>query len=187
MKAIYAVIPEKEVIQILEEDIDEKDLGETQILVEAEASIVSAGTELAAFTALSKGVYKKGAWNAYPWRPGYGLVGKVLATGEAITKFKSGERIFCFGRHASRQIYDLDPTGEMPQQSAFLLDEGIDKVKAVSARMGQVAITAPQISAYQAGDTVVVYGLGTVGNLAAQLFQLGGAKVICLDPVKERC
>jgi threonine dehydrogenase-like Zn-dependent dehydrogenase len=75
----------------------------------------------------------------------------------------------------------------MPHQSAFPLDEEIDKIKAVSARMAQVALTAPQISSYQENDTVAVYGLGMVGNLAAQLFQLGGAKVICLDPVKGRC
>ena len=187
MKAIYAIVPDKEILQILEEDIDEKNLKKTQILIESEVSIVSAGTELAAFTALSKGVYRKGAWNAYPWRPGYGLVGRVVAAGKGITRFKPGERIFCFGRHASLQVYDIDLTGEMPHCSAFSLDEGIDKIKAVAARMGQVAITAPQISAYHAGDTVAVYGLGTVGNLAAQLFQLGGAKVICLDPVKGRC
>lgn len=187
MKATYAVIPDKEIIKILEEEISEKDLADNQLLIKSEASIISAGTELAAFTALSKGVYKKGAWNAYPWRPGYGLVGRILAAGEGVTRFKTGERIFCFGRHASLQVYDIDPTGEMPHRSAFSLDEGIDKIKAVTARMGQVAITAPQISAYQAGDTVAVYGLGMVGNLAAQLFQLEGAKVICLDPVKGRC
>jgi len=187
MKAIYALIPDKEIIQILEEEIDEKEIDETQILVKAEASIISAGTELAAFTALSKGVYKKGAWNAYPWRPGYGLVGRIVAAGKGITRFKPGNRIFCFGRHASLQVYDINPTGKTPHKSAFPLDEGIDKIKAVAARMGQVAITAPQISSYQEGDTVAVYGLGTVGNLAAQLYQLGGAKVICLDPVKGRC
>jgi threonine dehydrogenase-like Zn-dependent dehydrogenase len=50
-----------------------------------------------------------------------------------------------------------------------------------------VAITTLQVADVQLGDWVVVYGLGAVGNLAAQLFQLAGCRVIGVDPVPARC
>ena len=52
--------------------------------------------------------------------------------------------------------------------------------------MGMVAITAPQVADIHVNDWVVVFGLGLVGNLAAQLFAIDGARVIGVDPVPAR-
>ena len=52
--------------------------------------------------------------------------------------------------------------------------------------MGMVAITAPQVADIRVNDWVVVFGLGLVGNLAAQLFAIDGARVIGVDPVPAR-
>lgn len=187
MKARYALIPDKEKLVIEEENLDISALGASQILVETEMSIISAGTELAAFTALAKGVYKKGSRNAYPWRPGYGLIGRILEKGSAVSRFNKGDRIFCFGTHASHQFYELDESGEKPFQSAFKIDENIPAECAVIARMGLIAITASQISDLSLNSTVAIFGLGTIGNLAAQLFQSNGCRVIGLDPIRNRC
>ncbi|HAF61557.1 MAG TPA: hypothetical protein DCK95_04450 [Anaerolineaceae bacterium] len=187
MKAYYALIPEKEKLVFKEENLDPTTIGSNQILIEAETSVISAGTELAAFTALSKGVYKKGSRNAYPWRPGYGLIGRVLEKGNHITRVANGDHIFCFGTHASHQFYEMDESGQKPFQSAFKIDEDIPAEVAVIARMGLIAITASQISNLLLNSTVAVFGLGTVGNLAAQIFQLHGCCVIGLDPNNNRC
>ena len=66
-------------------------------------------------------------------------------------------------------------------------DERLDSRTIAASRMGLVALTAPQISGVQAGETAAVFGLGMVGNLAAQLYQLLGARVIALDPIPMRC
>ncbi|HEY44268.1 MAG TPA: zinc-binding alcohol dehydrogenase, partial [Anaerolineae bacterium] len=156
-----------------------------EILIEAETTVVSAGTELANFTALSPGVWIPGSWNAYPWRPGYGLVGHVRAVGSDKLGFAEGQRIFCFGKHASLQRYEI--TQHTPYGAAFPLDDNLPATQAIMARMALIGITAPQVTEFEDGDTVAIFGLGLVGNFAAQLYQLGGAKVIGLDVISERC
>jgi len=187
MKAKYALIPEKETCQIREEEIDPGSLKPNELLMRTEFSMVSAGTELAAFRAISPGVYKKGSWNAYPWRPGYGLVGEVLEAGSALSGYHPGSRVFCFGRHASLQKWPLDLEREEPFRSAFPVSMAVSSGRVAASRMGLVGITASQISGVQAGETVAVFGLGMVGNLAAQFYKEAGARVIGLDPIQKRC
>jgi len=187
MEGKYALIPDKETLELHTEEIDPKELKPNQIIVEAAETIISAGTELAAFYALTPGVYKKGSRNAYPWRPGYGLVGKIVSAGSGVKDFSPNERIFCFGNHSSLQAYNLDLTNSLPFYSAFKLADDIDNRSAVIARMGLIALAAPQVSEVKMGSKVVIFGLGFVGNLAAQLYQLQGAEVLAFDPVGMRC
>ena len=187
MEAFYAVIPDKEKCEIRSEDLSPGDLGLNELLVRSSYSMISAGTELAGFYALSPRVYQKGSWNAYPWRPGYGTCGEIVEVGGALKGFQKGDRIFYFGRHASLQIFPLDLQGDQPHMSAFHAPATLDEEDITASRMALVAMTAPQVSGVRLGDTVVVFGLGMVGNLAAQLYQLMGARVIGLDMVESRC
>ena len=185
MEARYALIPDKEVFELHSETLEASQLGEQQALIRAETTMVSAGTELAAFTALSKNVYIPGRWNSYPWRPGYGLIGRIEALGPKEQKLRVGQRVFCFGKHASLQVYDY--SGQKPMNGIFPIPDDIDAVSAAVARMALVGLTAPQLSGVQAGDSVAVFGLGLVGCLAAQLYQLAGARVLGLDTSSGRC
>lgn len=185
MKAIYAVVPDQEMLEIRSEEIDPSQLQPYEILVGAEASVISPGTELAIFTAVAPGVRTPGSWNAYPWRPGYGLVGHVVAAGGEVDRIAEGDRVFCFGKHASLQRYDTSATA--PMTSAFAISDRLPAQRAAMARMALVALTAPQVTDFEAGDTAVIFGLGLVGNLAAQLYQIAGARVIGLDVVRSRC
>ncbi|MEQ9497052.1 MAG: zinc-binding alcohol dehydrogenase [Deltaproteobacteria bacterium] len=185
MKATFALIPDKAQATLDTEELDASLLAPGQILVQAERTVMSGGTELAAFTALSKSVYKKDGWNAYPWRPGYGLVGRVVAAAPERTRgLKAGERIFCFGKHASLQIYDLD--SPKPFRAAFRIGEDLDAEAAVVARLALVSMTALQMSEVRPGHTVLVLGMGLVGNFAAQLYRIAGARVFVHDPVAGR-
>ena len=58
--------------------------------------------------------------------------------------------------------------------------------QATFARMACVAFTALRISNIELGDYVGVVGLGVVGNLAAQLSRLQGARAIGLDLSEKR-
>ena len=185
MKATYAVMPDEEQLVIEHEELDPSMLDAHDILVEAETTVVSAGTELAIFTALAPGVRTPGNWNAYPWRPGYGLVGCITAIGNETQGFSPGDRVFCFGKHASHQLYDV--SARTSQNSAFVIEDDLSPKTAVMIRMALIALSAPQVSTIEPGDTVCIFGLGLVGNLAAQLYQIAGAQVIALDPVASRC
>jgi 2-desacetyl-2-hydroxyethyl bacteriochlorophyllide A dehydrogenase len=187
MKSTYAVINDKFSCEIREENIDINNIKLNELIIQTNYSVISAGTELAGFSALSPGVYQKGSWNAYPWRPGYGLSGKILHCGSSVDKFKPNDRVFCFGNHSSVQVYALDLSEKNPVGSAFKCREELNMKDIAAARMALVSISAPQISGVRLGDTVVVIGLGMVGNLAAQLYKIMGAKVIAFDMVDMRC
>ncbi|MEQ9031335.1 MAG: zinc-binding alcohol dehydrogenase, partial [Aggregatilineales bacterium] len=153
--------------------------------IEAETTVISAGTELAIYSALAPGVRNPDSWNAYPYRPGYGLVGRVMATGEAVDRVTVGDRVFCFGQHASHQVYNM--ASGKAVRSILKVDEDLPAEQLVMLRMAMVAIHAPQITDCHPGDTVAIFGLGIVGNLAAQLYRQAGLHVIGVDPVKSRC
>lgn len=187
MKTKYAVITSKETCEIKTEVVNPEKLNRQDILVSAYYSMISAGTELAGFSALSPGVYQKGSWNAYPWRSGYGLVGKAEKIGEDIHHIKEGERVFCFGNHAQHQIWPLAKVMENPSYSAFPVRNNLDDQTLTASRMALVAVTGPQISGVELGDTVAVFGLGMVGNIAAQYYRHLGARVIAFDTSKMRC
>ena len=186
IRAHYVVIPRENSMRYETEQIDPDDVGPYDVLVEAENSVISTGTEIAGYTGRDPGVHKAGSYNEYPWRPGYGVVGRLLRVGEGIAHVAEGDRVLCMASHASHQIYNIGPQ-RRPWHNAYRIRDDVPGHLAVMARMALVAITGPQSVEFEAGDSVIVFGLGLVGNLAAQLFQIGGARVIGVDPLPERC
>ena len=133
-------------------------------IIETEYSVVSAGTELA----IVRGVEN---WAPLPWVLGYGSVGRV------VRGASEGQRVFTYGEHAR---YSPAKNLTLP------VPEGMDPVQATFARMAGVSITALRLADATLGDAVAVFGLGLVGNLAAQLFALAGCEVIGIDLSAKR-
>lgn len=181
----YAVIPDEFQVTIENDTIDLDALTPQAVVVEAETTVISSGTELSIYTALAPGVRNPDSWNAYPYRPGYGLVGRILAVGDDVNRVEVGDRVFCFGQHASHQIYNM--ASGKAVRSIFKVDEDLAAEQLVMLRMAMVAYHAPQITQCNPGDTVAVFGLGIVGNMAAQLYRQAGLNVIGIDPVTSRC
>lgn len=152
----------------------------SQALIESIASVISAGTEIANYTGREPLTRQPGAWCYYPWVPGYGNIGRVMAVGpDARPDLRPGQLVFTFGPHAQHYLRNTAAGKDL----VVALPETINVQRAVFARMASVATTAlwhcePYL---RVGDPVAVVGLGLVGNLAAQLFQLGGAEVIGFD------
>jgi 2-desacetyl-2-hydroxyethyl bacteriochlorophyllide A dehydrogenase len=158
--------------QLKSSPIETDGLGENDLLVETEYSVISAGTELSIY----KGIE---SWAPLPFIPGYGSVGKITETGSRVTKFAKGDRVFAYGNHASFNIISDGVVVKAPDKLA-------GKIVPVAARIGQVAMTALRVSSAELGDIVTVQGLGLVGNIAAQLFKLSGCTVIGVDVSDKR-
>src|SRR3954470_24967666 len=79
-----------------------------QILVQTEASAVSAGTELAVWTGTHQWLKDPNLpdWK-FPFPPGYSAAGTVVAVGSAITDVKPGDRVSYPGNHASHELLTL--------------------------------------------------------------------------------
>ena len=135
--------------------------------------MVSGGTEGAGFTGLVKQMPFRET-GQYPRRTGYGNLGEVLAVGDGVTMCKPGDRALSFSPHAS---YVKADAGRM----ALPVPADSDGRQIVFARMAGVSISALRSSSVQPGDTVLIIGMGLVGNFAAQIFQLAGAEVMAAD------
>ncbi len=177
MNATYILFPEKGRVTVEQETVSADDLKPTEVVVRNETSIISAGTELARLNGL-EGLQ-------FPCRPGYGSIGRIEALGSGVTDFKKGDRVFYAGKHASVQRF---LHGQDHQWGLlYPVPEQLDPVDAAFGCMAQIAMTAPNVTELHLGDSVAVFGLGLVGNLAAQMYKQAGARVIGIDPVKRRC
>ncbi len=181
MKIEQVVITGPQQVELQSLELDEKNLASNQLLIKTEYSFISAGTELANYTAADKAVFQPGSWCAYPWKSGYANIGIVLDAGEKYRSF-IGQRVYTNGCHAS--VHRYTPT--IDYQLMAPVPQGIPLEEAVAARMAMVAIAGLDASAPCYIRWVVVIGLGMVGNLAAQLFRLTGAQVIGVDPSAAR-
>lgn len=159
-------------IELQELDLDPT-LEPHQALVEAEYSIVSAGTEGAGFTGLVREM-PFGDGGTYPRGTGYGHLGRVLEVGSSVEMCRAGDRVLSFSRHAALVKADA-------ARMALPVPKDAPGSHLVFARMAGVSISALRSSSVQPGDTVLVIGMGLVGNFAAQLFQLAGAEVMAAD------
>lgn len=170
MKGKQLVFTEPWKAELKEYDFDAGKVGDNDVAIKTEYSVVSAGTELAILSGNE-------GWAKLPFVPGYGGVGKIIAMGKNVKNFSEGDRVFSYTKH---QSYANSAIMVVP------LPEGIDGKLAVMARIAGVSITSLRVSEAELGDWVAVYGLGLVGNLAAQLFTLAGCNVIGIDLSEKR-
>src|ERR1700689_1082855 len=79
-----------------------------QVLVAAEVSAVSAGTELAVFTGTHQWLKDPNLpdWK-FPFRPGYSAAGTVVAVGSDVKGWKAGDRVGFPGNHASAELLTI--------------------------------------------------------------------------------
>jgi len=167
------------------EEIDMPPPGKHQVQVRSICSTISAGTE-------GWGFQDKFTWakTPFPCVPGYERVGIVEAIGDDVQGIQVGQRVAAttgvwegpvkpfWGSHIA-----LANTwaGEI-----YALPEGVDDINASAMIVAEVGYNAAYRATMQAGDWVVVYGDGIIGQCAAQAARSRGAKVILVGHRKER-
>jgi len=179
MRIREVVVTGQRKVELQTRELDEA-LAPNEAMIETAWSFISAGTELANYMGRDANVFKPGTWCAYPWRSGYGNVGTVRAVGSGVTRVKVGQRVFSYGNHASFVKYDAEGRLAIPVPDAVSSD------LAAASRMAGVAFTSLILTEIKGAPWVAVFGLGAVGNLAAQGFAARGCKVVGIDPVEFR-
>ena len=179
MKIREVVVTGQNQVELQTADIDTPVLASNELLIDTEYTFISSGTELANYTGREPKVFQKGSWCEYPWRSGYANVGVVRDIGTDVTRAAPGDRVFTYGRHASTIRYSQD-------RLVAPVREAVDPAVVAASRMAGVAMTAIVVGEIGTNPWVVVFGLGLVGNLASQMFQIHGCRVIGVDPVAER-
>lgn len=193
MKSQYVSFVGPNQATLAEEELSPEGLKAGEALIRSQYSIISSGTEGAGFTDLVREMPNfQGLRLGYPRRTGYGNLGQVVAVGPDTPLARVGDRVLTFSKHgsyviANAGVRDYEPNPHYSERPfALPVPEDMDGKRAVATRMAGVAITALRSSSVKAGDRVVVIGLGLVGNFAAQLFQLAGARVLGLDVSARR-
>jgi 2-desacetyl-2-hydroxyethyl bacteriochlorophyllide A dehydrogenase len=177
-----AVMPQPYEIEIRSYDIPEP--GPGQILMENEASAISAGTELAVYTGVHQWLNDPTrTWPRFPFTPGYSGVGRVAAIGEGVSGFTVGERLIYDARHESHGlINNADGRALFARISAE-----VPAQIAASAVLARFPLTALVQSGPIVGQSVAVFGLGQIGQIALRLYAAAGAyPLFGIDPVAAR-
>jgi len=151
--------------------------GESEILVRAEISAVSRGTESLVFAGrvppsqyqAMRCPFQAGDFPA-PVKYGYASVGVV----EEGPRDLLGRRVFCLHPHQDFYV--------VPATAARLVPEKIPTERAALAANMETALNAVWDGAPRPGDRIAIVGAGVVGSLVAALVaRLPGARVTLVD------
>lgn len=142
------------------------------VLIRAEYSAISPGTEM---------TFVKRA-SDQPVTLGYSAVGIVEQLGDGVDGLRVGERVACYGvpyvRHAEWLAVPTNLTAPVPGH--------VRPEEAALAGLGAIAVHALRVADLRFGESVIVVGLGILGNLIAQIAHAAAYRTAGLDLNGER-
>jgi len=113
---------------------------------------------------------------------GYSTSGIVIEIGKNITDINVGDRVACGGaQSAHHSEIDL-----VPRNLTVKIPGNVDMSEAAFATIGAIAMQGIRRAERSFGETIVIIGLGLLGNLGAQISNSQGYKVIGFDLDKRR-
>lgn len=172
---IYFPEKEKAVFETAEADAT---LAPNQVLVKIDYDLISAGTELANYHDLPN---TEVSIRKFPHYPGYTTSGHIVKIGDAVKKYKIGDRVVCaWGGHRSWVIREEN-------DRIYPVPEGIDQKDAAAAHLASFPMLAIRKLQIQMGEACLIAGQGLLGLIAGQLARIAGAyPVIVSDCSPER-
>ena len=180
-----------------------------RVLVRTVASLISAGTERAAVELVSKGlvqearqrpdlvkavvakVKNEGLLNTFAsvrdkmaasQALGYSAAGIVAAVADDVSEFQIGDRVACAGVGFASHAEVLS----VPKNLCVHLPEGVSFESGAYGTLGAIALQGVRLAEPTLGESVVVIGLGLVGQLTVQLLKANGCRVFGLDLDESR-
>ena len=114
---------------------------------------------------------------------GYSAAGWVVEIGQGLEgRYRVGDRVAIAGaglaNHAALNV--------VPENLAAPIPADVPDEEAAFCTLGAIALHAVRNCEPRLGDRVAVIGAGLVGQLAAQLLSLAGARVLSLDYNQDR-
>lgn len=179
------------------------------VLVRTIASLISAGTERAAVENLSKGLVHEARQRpdlvkavvtrvkteglistvtavrekiAASQALGYSAAGEVIEVGSDIDEFKVGDRVACAGVGFASHAEVI----AVPKNLCAHLSDEVSFEDGAFGTLGAIALQGVRLTQPTLGESVVVIGLGLVGQLTVQLLKANGCRVFGLDVDPER-
>jgi predicted dehydrogenase/threonine dehydrogenase-like Zn-dependent dehydrogenase len=110
---------------------------------------------------------------------GYCNVGKVIQVGEGVSGFSIGDRVSSNGNHAEYVA--------VPQNLVTKIPDNVTDEEACFTVIGSIGLQGIRLCNPTFGETIVVFGLGLIGLITAQLLKANGVKVIGIDLDEDKC
>lgn len=195
--------------QVVVQEVPAPQVGRKNILVRVEHSCVSVGTELASVRMSGLPLYRRALKQPEHVRrtlemvrdqgirrtadrvrgklavgspTGYSAAGVALEVGAEAEAFRVGERVACAGAGIANHAEVID----VPVNLAVKVPDGLGTDLAATVSLGAIALQGVRRAAPTVGETVLVLGLGVLGQLAVQILAVSGCQVIGsdLDPCR---
>ena len=158
---------------------------EGEVQVRTLHSCISSGTE-------GWGLKNQFTWQAtpYPCVPGYQRTGEITRLGSGVKEWRVGDHVMAtlgkwtgavnssWGAHAA--------VINTPASDLYRLPKGATELDASATVVAQVGYNAAYRASLKAGDWVVVFGDGIIGQFAAQAARSRGCRVILVGHRAER-
>ncbi len=163
---------------VVMEQVPIPDIGPNEVLVRVHRSLISRGSEL---------------WKRYvdpgpidPGRMGYSTAGVIEKVGSEVTWFAPGDRVSCAAPHAEFAVEDA---GAAVSRRLARLPDDVPFVDGTFQILVTSSLCWTAAAGIQPQHTVVILGLGLVGNLvmqAATRFMSGQLCGIDMLPIRRR-
>jgi polar amino acid transport system substrate-binding protein len=186
------------------EEVPAPSLKPGHVLVQTRFSVISAGTERSSLEARQSSLFGKakrnpelvqkvldqvkqyGLVNAYKrvrarleaTSPlGYSASGIVIAVGAGVPHVKPGDAVACAGGgYANHAEFML-----IPKNLCVKVPHGVELLEAAYTTLGAIGLQGVRQAQPTMGETIVVIGLGLVGQLTVQLLKANGCGVVGID------
>jgi 2-desacetyl-2-hydroxyethyl bacteriochlorophyllide A dehydrogenase len=158
--------------------------GPDDVIVQAVASGISAGTELLVYRGqvppeLPLDLDTLAGSFRYPIKYGYASVGRVAAVGAAVRDRAAGDLVFALHPHQTAYVLPAARTVPLPRD--------LPPEHGVFLANLETAVNVALDAAPRLGETVLLSGLGVVGLLVLQtLRRAGAAEIIAVDALPRR-
>ncbi|MHB9138702.1 MAG: zinc-dependent alcohol dehydrogenase [Victivallaceae bacterium] len=151
--------------------------GDGEVLIKSSCTMVSTGTEMTAFTGEypSDSVWEK--YFKFPYYPGYNNIGTVVETGNGTDKELLGKKIATWGQHAAYSVQKVE--------NLYPINREIPDEHAVFFTIAEIVMNGIRRSNVRWGESVVVYGLGLLGQFTAIFARLCGAKPVFAADISD--
>ncbi len=150
-------------------------MGENDVTVKMEYTVVSGGTERAVIMNMQNTL------QVFPIRLGYCGVGFVTEIGCNVTRVSVGDRVLVYhGTHAEINV--------VPEIKVTKVEDGsIDSVEAAFVVIASMGLGGVRKLELELGESAMVMGLGLLGMFSIQFLRQSGAyPLIASDPNPER-
>jgi len=108
---------------------------------------------------------------------GYSAAGTVIDVGGGVTSFRIGDRVACAGVGYASHAEVLS----VPKNLCVRLPEKVGFEAAAFGTVGAIAMQGLRLAELTLGESVVVIGLGLIGQITVQLAKANGCRVFGID------